>query len=148
MQLFYRLAADVIVLIHFAYVAFVILGLVAILAGWMLRWQWTRNTLFRVLHLLAITIVVVQAICGVPCPLTVWEQSLRSLAGEVTYQGAFLANCMHETLFYDADPWVFTLSYSIFGTVVLLTFWLDPPRFLRKNSHRRDAETQRLPGRP
>ena len=68
MQLFYRLSADLIVLIHFAYVSFVIVGLIAILAGWVLRWKWTRNTTFRVTHLLAIAIVVGEALCGITCP--------------------------------------------------------------------------------
>ena len=132
MQLFYRLTADGIVIFHFAYVSFVILGLLAILLGWVLHWQWTRNTVFRGLHLLAIGVVVGEALCGIPCPLTTWEQSLRDLAGDRSYQGDFLASWVHKILFYEAEPWVFTLCYSVFGLIVLLTFLLYPPRLLER----------------
>ena len=57
MELWYRLAADVVVFVHFAYVLFVIAGLGVVLAGAGWGWQWTRNIWFRGLHLLAIAIV-------------------------------------------------------------------------------------------
>jgi hypothetical protein len=34
-------------------------------------------------------------------------------------------------LFFDAEPWVFTVCYTLFGLAVLATFVLAPPR-LRK----------------
>lgn len=143
MQLVYRLIADGIVILHFAYVCFVLFGLLAILLGWICGWQWTRNTVFRGLHLLAIAIVVGEALFGIPCPLTTWEQSLRDLAGDRSYQGDFLANWVHEILFYEAEPWVFTLCYSVFGLIVLLTFVLYPPRLLE---HRKSNSVDRGPG--
>ena len=36
------------VLLHAVYVAFVVLGMAAILAGIALRWQWVRNFWFRI----------------------------------------------------------------------------------------------------
>ena len=132
MQLFYRLAADGVVILHCVYVSFVIFGQIAILAGWALHWKWTRNITFRVLHLLAIAFVVGEALCGIPCPLTTWEQSLRNLAGDRSYQGDFLANWVHEILFYEGEPWVFTVCYSLFGLLVLLTFLFYPPRRQRR----------------
>ena len=131
MPLFYRIAADTIVVMHFAYVAFVVLGLAAILIGLARDWRWTRNPVFRSLHLLAILFVVAEAVLGITCPLTTWEQSLRTLAGGEAYQGDFIANWVHNALFYDAEPWVFTLAYSLFGLAVLATFILAPPRMKR-----------------
>lgn len=133
MELVYRIAADVIVVVHFAYVAFVVLGLAAILIGVVRKWRWTRNVVFRSVHLLAILVVVAEAYGGITCPLTTWEQSLRSLSGSVSYQGDFVATWVHNTLFYEAEPWVFTLCYSIFALLVLATFILAPPRL----THRR-----------
>lgn len=132
MQIWYRLAADGIVLMHVGYVAFVVGGLLAVLAGCWRGWQWTRNTPFRVLHLLAIAIVVGEACGGIVCPLTSWEQSLRTLAGQSSYRGDFIANWVHELLFYDAEPWVFTTCYTLFGLAVLLAFVLHPPRIFDK----------------
>lgn len=132
MRIWYRLAADGIMLIHVGYVAFVIGGLLAVLVGWARGWKWTQNTPFRVLHLLAIAIVVGESCCEVACPLTTWEQSLRTLAGESSYRGDFIANCVHDLLFFEAEPWVFTACYTLFGLAVLLTFVLHPPRICGK----------------
>ena len=81
-----------------------------------------------------ILIVVVQALLGIMCPLTVWEQALRRLAGQQTYRGAFVANLVHDLLFFDAPPWVFTVCYCSFGLLVVLTLVLAPPRFRRGDS--------------
>lgn len=131
MPVVYRLLADFTVILHMAYVLFVILGFLLTLVGALARWRWVRNPWFRGIHLAMILIVVAEAWAGVTCPLTTWEQQLRELAGQETYSGAFLANCVHDWLFYDLPPWMFTLLYSLFGGGVLLTFVLAPPQFRR-----------------
>ena len=131
MRLLYRLAADAVVVVHCAYVAFVVIGLIAILIGLALRRQWARSVVLRTLHLLAIVVVAGEAVCGITCPLTTWEQQLRTLAGEASYHGDFLATWVHELLFYDAPPWVFTVCYVAFALVVLGTFLFAPPRWRR-----------------
>jgi polyferredoxin len=132
MATFYRLAADAVVVVHFSYVAFVMIGLLAILLGLICRWGWVRNIWFRSLHLLAILVVAAEAICGITCPLTTWEQRLRALAGDTSYQGDFIADWVHRLMFFDCQPWVFTLCYVLFGLVVLATFVLAPPRWNRE----------------
>ncbi|REJ85684.1 MAG: DUF2784 domain-containing protein [Planctomycetota bacterium] len=133
MELFYRILADIVVVIHAAYVLFVIVALPLILAGWFCEWQWVRNPWFRFVHLAMILIVVVQALLGIMCPLTVWEQDLRELAGQETYRGAFIANIAHDLLFYEGPAWVFTVCYCAFGLAVLAAFLLAPPRFGRRD---------------
>ena len=134
MQLWYRLLADLVVAVHFAYVAFVIIGLLLIVAGAVLRWKWVRNFWFRLLHLVMIGVVVLEAWCGMVCPLTTWEHELRKLAGQTSYSGGFIANVLHDAMFFQAEPWVFTLGYSLFGLAVLATFLLAPPRLPRRAS--------------
>lgn len=128
MTLLYRVLADLIVIVHFAYVLGVIVGLLLVVMGILFRWQWVRGFWFRAIHLAMILIVVLEAWFGVVCPLTTWEHSLRDLAGQETYRGDFLANFVHDLLFVEAPPWAFTLAYSGFGLLVLLTFVLAPPR--------------------
>jgi len=128
-MLWARVLADSIVVFHACYVAFVVLGLVAILAGIVFRWGWVRNFWFRAIHLLMISIVVGEALVGVPCPLTVWEKLLRTRAGEASYAGDFLGHWAHRLIFYRAEPWVFTLIYAVFGLAVVSAFVLSPPRF-------------------
>jgi len=127
----YQLFADLIVIIHFAYVLFVLLGLAVTVVGGFLGWRFIRNVYFRGIHLAMIAIVVVEAWLGITCPLTTWEKNLRQQSGEQSYSGDFLARFAHDWLFFDAAPWVFTLAYTLFGTLVVLTWLLFPPRRTR-----------------
>jgi Protein of Unknown function (DUF2784) len=123
-----RVIADLIVALHACYVAFLVLGLAAILVGTVCRWRWVRNIYFRIIHLAMIAVVVAEAMAGVPCPLTVWEKQLRVLAGQATYPGDFLGYWVHRLLFYRAEPWVFTLVYVTFGLAVIVALVLAPPQ--------------------
>ena len=126
MPYFYRIAGDVTVMLHFAYVTFVVLGLVAILIGYIRSWNWVRNPWFRGIHLAMILLVVVEAWFGITCPLTTLENSLRARAGQATYTGSFIANLLHDAMFFRLPPWTFTWAYSAFGGLVLLTLILVP----------------------
>lgn len=128
MPLLYRIAADTVVIIHAAYVSFVVVGQLLILAGIVWKWGWIRNPWFRGLHLAAIAVVVLEAAYGITCPLTTLEQFLRRQAGQTGYRGDFIANLVHELLFFDCRSWVFTLAYAVFGLLVLTTFVVVPPR--------------------
>jgi hypothetical protein len=134
MQLVYRLAADTIVVVHFTYVGFVIVGFLLTLIGVLAGWKWIRNLYFRAAHLLAILIVVAESLGGITCPLTTWESQLRTLAGQTAYEGDFIAEWVHDMLFVNAQPWAFTLCYTLFGLAVLATFILAPPRWRRRQA--------------
>jgi hypothetical protein len=124
----YSLLADILVVLHLLYVAFIVIGQVAILVGAWLRWSWVRNTWFRSTHLAAITIVACEAVAGIVCPLTVWEGELRRLAGEAPAAGTFVGRGVHAILFFNLPPWVFTTAYVLFVVLVLATLWLVPIR--------------------
>lgn len=132
MAILYRLGADGIVLLHMAYVLFVVLGLPVIWIGIFFRAGWVRNIWFRCGHLAMILIVVGESWAGITCPLTTWEQQLRDQAGQQSYQGSFIANCVHDWLFYDAPPWVFTVAYTTFGLLVLTSFIIAPPSWPKR----------------
>lgn len=137
MPLFYRIAADVLVVFHACFVVFVVAGLLLTFAGGWRGWRWVRNFWFRAAHLACIGVVVAESWFGIICPLTTWEKQLRDLAGETAYRGDFIAHWVGEILFYDLPAWVFTLAYSLFGLAVLATFVFVPPRrpFRRKRNH-------------
>jgi hypothetical protein len=123
----HHLLADGVLVIHIAYVGFVVIGLVLILLGGLRRWSWVRNRWFRRAHLAAIGLVVVQAWLGIVCPLTTLEMHLREKAGDAIYQESFIAHWLHRLLFFNAPPWVFTLCYSAFGLAVIASWWLVRP---------------------
>src|SRR5215203_2037082 len=99
--MWYGYAADLIVAIHVAYVAYVIFGQLAIIVAAPMKWQWARNPWFRFTHLLAIAIVATEAIAGWNCPLTVWEGQLRELAGQ-SFDGStsFMGRMLHDMMFF------------------------------------------------
>jgi polyferredoxin len=132
----YQLLADMVLSLHVAIVAFVIGGLVLIIAGNLLLWQWVNALWFRLAHLAAIAIVVAESWFGVLCPLTSLESSLRAKAHETTYAVSFIEHWLQRILYYEAPTWVFTVAYSLFGLVVAATWWYFPPR-----RNRRDTET-------
>jgi hypothetical protein len=110
----------------------VVVGLLLILAGKPLAWSWVRNPWFRLAHLLAIGVVVVQSWLGQVCPLTRWEMALRAKAGDATYAGSFIAHWVEKLLYYQAPSWVFAACYTAFGALVLASwFWVRPRRFGR-----------------
>lgn len=129
----YGLCADAVVTIHIAYVAYVIFGQLFIIVGAPLKWQWVRNPWFRFTHLLAITIVAVEAIQGWPCPLTVWEGQLRELGGQA-FNGSesFMGKLLHDLLFVDNVPQaVLDTGYVATAILVLQGLIMYPPRWFR-----------------
>lgn len=125
----YSLLADAVLVVHLLLIAFVIGGLVLTVIGRFRGWGWVRNFRFRLLHLAAVVTVVVQSWLGAACPLTVWENRLRALAGREPGGAAFIRYWLHRLIFYQADAWVFGLVYSLFGLLVVAVFILVPPRF-------------------
>src|ERR1700722_5507452 len=119
-------AADLVTTIHAAYVAFVVLGFVAILVGWAAGWHWVQNFYFRLVHVAIILFVCCEALIGTTCPLTVWENMLRAKGGESGYWRDFVGYWLDSLFFYPAPPWVFATAYLTFGAVVILAFWLVP----------------------
>lgn len=122
------LAADVVLLVHAAFIAFVVIGQIYVLAGWMFRWRSARNRWFRRIHLGAIAIVVVQAWIGMTCPLTTLESSLRVEAGSGAYEQSFVAHWLSRLIYYDLPLSAFVIAYSVFAALVLLSYWRFPPR--------------------
>lgn len=133
-----RAAADAVLVTHVAFVVFVILGLVLIIAGGIRRWSWIRNPWFRLGHLAAIGLVVIQAWLGAICPLTILEMHLREQGGEPTYDGAFIGHWLQRVLYYEAPPWVFIGAYTAFGLAVAFSWRRFPPRPFR-SAPARDA---------
>lgn len=121
------LLADTILVVHLLFVAFVVFGLLAIYAGYFLRWQWVRNKTFRILHLSAIGYVVAQSWLGAVCPLTTWEMALRAEAGTATYAGSFIQHWLQRLLYYTAPEWVFMLVYTVFGSLVAASWFVVRP---------------------
>jgi polyferredoxin len=115
--------ADALLVVHFLIVAFIIGGLLLVLAGAALGWRWVRNPWFRYGHLAAIAFVAGEALLGIACPLTVWEDLLR---GGIRPE-SFVGRWVRSLLYYQAPEWVFTSAYVVWAAATLLTLRLVPP---------------------
>jgi hypothetical protein len=116
--------ADLLLVVHFLIVVFIVGGLVLVWVGAALQWRWTRNPWFRYLHLGAIGFVAAEALLGIACPLTLWEDMLR---GGVRPE-SFVGRWVQRLLYFRAPEWLFTVAYVLWTLATLLTLWLVPPR--------------------
>jgi hypothetical protein len=129
----YGFLADLIVATHVGYIAYVLVGQLLIIVAAPMKWQWAKNPWFRFTHLLAIGIVAFEAIYSLRCPLTIWEQQLRELAGQA-FNGSetFMGRVLHDLMFIDNKPEIFFTTMYI-GVLVLVIQGLVmyPPRWFR-----------------
>ncbi len=116
--------ADFLLVLHFGIAGFIVGGLILTWVGAAWRWAWVRNPWFRYLHLAAIVLVAAEALAGMACPLTVWEDLLR---GGIRPE-SFIARWVHRLLYYQAPEWVFTAAYAAWAAATLVTLALVPPR--------------------
>jgi hypothetical protein len=122
--------ADAIVVVHLLIVMFIIGGLPLVYIGVALHWAWVRRWPWRLVHLAAILFVAGESLFGVPCPLTVWEDTLRAQHAA----GGFIERWVHRLIFYDAPSWVFTTAYVAFAALVIVTWIAVPPRRRRQKT--------------
>jgi hypothetical protein len=115
--------ADAILVVHFGIVLFIVGGLIAVWIGAALGWRWIRHRWFRYAHLGAIVFVAGEALLGMACPLTMWEDALRG-GGRAE---SFVGRWVRWLLFYEAPEWAFTAAYVAWAIATLLTLRAVPP---------------------
>ena len=139
----YGILADVVVGLHLAYVAYVLLGQVFIVAAGTLKWSCGRNPWFRWTHITAIAVVAYEAVRGIRCPLSEWEEQLRALGGEAAALDGetFMGRVLHNLLFVDQyftngtpPEGFFTTAYIAVLLIVVQAFLLYPPRAFRRRA--------------
>lgn len=123
----FQALADAVLLLHFAVVLFVVLGLPVIFVGNWAGWAWVNWFGWRLAHVLAIGVVALQAWLGQYCPLTVLESWLRVQGGQSEYAGSFVQHWVSQLIYYNAPLWVFALAYTVFGVLVVFAWWRHPP---------------------
>ena len=109
------LAADAVLVTHFAFIAFVVLG--AALVLWRGAWAW--------LHLPALAWAVWIAATHGICPLTPLENSLRRAAGQEGYEGGFIDHYLVPVIYPSGltpthQTWI---AVTLVGVNALLYGW-------------------------
>lgn len=124
----FQLLADAVLALHVAIVLFVVGGLLLVVAGNLLSWEWVNAPWLRLVHLATIAVVAAEAWIGFVCPLTTLEMWLRSQVHGVTYQGSFVEHWLQAILFWEAPAWVFAAAYTAFALAVAAAWRYFPPR--------------------
>ena len=115
--------AAAIVVVHLVIMLFITAGLPLIYVGAARRWAWVRDWRWRALHLAAIGFVAAESLAGIVCPLTLWEDALRGRQS----QAGFIQRWVDRILFYDFPTWIFTIAYTVFAALVVVTWFVVPP---------------------
>jgi hypothetical protein len=126
--MWYGLLADLVAVIHVAYVGYIIVGLALIVAGLSRAWGWVLNPWFRLTHLAAILIVILELVLKTTCPLTVLELRFRSMGGQPVTEATFVERLMHYTLSGWLPGSVTNSAYVVVAALILGMFILAPPR--------------------
>jgi hypothetical protein len=121
------LLADMVLLLHVGYAAFVVGGMLAVPLGGWFDWRWVRARRFRLAHLLCTALVALEALIGVMCPLTWFEHALLVASGTAGYERSFIGHLLYRLLYYDAPAWVFTVAYTALALTIVVFYHYLPP---------------------
>jgi hypothetical protein len=128
MDMFYNIATDCVIFIHFLWIAFVILGFPVFL-----YLNWPR---WRVFHLVSLIAMVIMQLTHTICPLTHLEAYLKSKGTSArVYPGKFTIETI-ERLIYVEDLTLEKITYAtiIFLIAVVTSFWIRPIRIKKCNN--------------
>jgi Protein of Unknown function (DUF2784) len=121
------LLADALLALHTGIVLFVVGLLPLVLLGGARGWRWVRHRGLRLAHLGLMLFIAAQTWIGQLCPLTVWEQDLRRLAGQSAYGESFIEHWLSRLLYWEAPWWVFVAAYTAFAVLVAGAWWWVRP---------------------
>jgi hypothetical protein len=121
--MFYRLAADGVLLLHLAFIAFAVLGAVLVA-------RWPR---LAFVHLPAAAWGFFVELTGRVCPLTYAENALRMRAGEAGYSESFIEHYLLAVVYPDGLTRAaqLVLAAAVIAINVAIYGWL-----LHRRSHR------------
>lgn len=113
----YSFLADVVLLVHLAFILFVVLGSLVVWRFPCLIW----------LHIPAAIWAGLIEITGYVCPLTPLENHLRDLSGQAGYHGSFVEHYLMPIIYphdLSRDAQIFLgVAVIIFNTVGYLLMW-------------------------
>lgn len=126
MNILWHALADALVLLHLAFVIFVLAGALLVAVWPRLAW----------LHLPAVGWGILVEVNGWLCPLTPWEQALRRHGGAAPYAGGFVEHYIVPILYPSGltVPVQWTLAGVVVVCNAMLYAWLWRRRRLRRSS--------------
>ncbi len=110
--MFYKIAADFVVLLHFSWIIFLIVGA---FIGRQYRWV-------KIFHIGGLSVAVVLQILGWYCPLTYLEVWLRQMHNPLGgYSGSYIINYVQKLIYVELSAGMILISTIL---LVLMSAWL------------------------
>lgn len=128
----YKVLADIIVVIHFAWILFMLIGFILTLCGSFYK-RFLDWWLFRTLHLFGIVYVGLLALLREYCPLTILENILRQRYNpELRYPGSFLVHYIEKLVYPDVNPSIILIPTAIIALFTVAIFIIKPPTKIKR----------------
>ncbi|HLJ42459.1 MAG TPA: DUF2784 domain-containing protein [Candidatus Acidoferrales bacterium] len=118
---FYLVMADAVLIVHLAFIAWVIFGAFLTRGRPWLAWA----------HVITIVYGIIVETTPLVCPLTLAENWCETRAGVLAYRGPFLLECLDATV-YPHVPVVLLVAVAV--TVCVLNLGIYARRFLKHAS--------------
>jgi hypothetical protein len=134
-EMWYRIAADLVVAVHLLFISFVVCGA-------FLAWRWPRIIWA---HLPAMVYGALVEFTGFTCPLTPLENYLRHRAGEAGYRGGFIAHYLVAVIY---PPGLTRGMQLALGVLVLLIATAGYWGYLRWHARGRQSASRRPAAHP
>lgn len=128
----YKILADLIVAMHFAWILFMLIGAMLTFSGFFCKriFDWW---LFRTLHLCGIMYVATLALLREYCPLTILENTARAKYGpDLTYPGSFIAHYIEKFVYPDVNSSIILVSTAFIAVFTIVVFIFKPPTKIRR----------------
>jgi len=123
----YPILADLIVVIHFIWILFMLAGFLLTLYAFRRKaiFDWW---VFRTLHLLGIAYVGLLTVLRQHCPLTVLEYSLRTRHDPgLTYPGSFIIYYVEKLVYPGVNPLSIFIPTVMIAVFTIVVFIVRPP---------------------
>ena len=139
----YKILADLVVLIHFGWILFMLWGFILTICGSVCVYvlpaakgkgiKFFDRWIFRTVHLAGIVYVAILTVQGKYCPLTILENDLRGkYDAELAYPGSFVVHYVEKIVYPEANFLVFVIPTTIIAVFTVLMFMIRPPAKIRQ----------------
>ena len=128
----YRITADIIVVLHFIWIIFMLLGFFLTIYGFF-RKEFFDWWLFRTLHLSGIFFVGMLTLLRRFCPLTVLENLSRAkYEPGSTYPGSFIVHYIETLVYPDVNQTFLRILTILAAVFIFVVYIIKPPTKIKK----------------
>lgn len=130
----YKIAADLVVFTHFLWILFMLAG-VFLTVYHLLRKNdvFFNRWIFRTVHFLGILYVAALAVLNEYCPLTIFENHLRSQHNpSLVYAGSFIVHYIESFVYPSVDPMIVIIPTAVLGLFITAVYILKPPDKIKR----------------